>query len=152
MLKIQPDQIEIVHQLPGSLCQALLDLGRVEEVEPGSIIVNEGDHLDCLYIVLEGQLEALLPDIRPRISAVRLGRLGPGKCFGEYAFVDRQPASATIRAITGARVFSIGYDDLYTLFDEHPAVPYIIYGNLLKILVRRLREQNAELDLFTVAF
>jgi CRP-like cAMP-binding protein len=97
-------------------------------------------------------MEALLPRTESRLSAVRLNELGPGDCFGEYAFVDQRPASATIRALTNAEVFSIGYDALHAFLDEHPTVASIVYQNLLHILVRRLRMTNAELDLFTLSF
>jgi len=102
--------------------------------------------------VLEGRTEAFLPKTESRVTAVRLNELGPGDCFGEYAFIDQRRASATIRALTDAEVFCIAYDDLRAFLDGHPTVASIIYQNLLHILVRRLRMTNAELDLFTLSF
>jgi CRP-like cAMP-binding protein len=143
---------QIFYRLPESLCENLFDAGETLSFSAGSIVLNEGDRLRCLYIVLKGQTEALLPKTESRLSAVRLNELGPGDCFGEYAFIDQRPASATIRALTDAEVFCIGYDELRAFLDEHPTVASIIYQNLLHILVRRLRESNAELDLFTLSF
>ena len=96
--------------------------------------------------------EAFLPKTEHRISAVRLNELGPGLCFGEYALVDQQPASATIRALTDVEVFCIRFEALHAFLDSHTIVASIIYQNLLHILVQRLRASNAELDLFTLAF
>ena len=151
MSRIEPDQIEIFHRLPKSQCQALLDTGEIKRLKAGAIILNEGDELDSLYVVLEGRMEAGLPKTKPRFTAVRLNELGPGQCFGEYALVDQQPASATIRAVTDAEVFRLDYDAMRSFLDAHPAVASIIYQNLLRILVQRLRASNAELDLFTLA-
>lgn len=152
MPQVELDQIQIFHRIPKPLCQTLFDTGEIKHVPGNTIILNEGDHLDFLYIVLEGRTEAFLPKTEHRISAVRPNELSPGHCFGEYAFVDQQPASATIRALTDTEVFCIRYDALHALLDTHPIVASIIYQNLLHILVQRLRASNAELDLFTLAF
>lgn len=141
---------QIFYRLPQALCQTLLDSGETRSVPADGIILKEGDQLHHLYIVLEGRAEVFLPKTESRITAVRLNELGRGDCFGEYAFVDQQPASASIRALTDAEVFCIGYGALRTLLDGHPAVASVIYQNLLHILVRRLRMANAELDLFTL--
>jgi len=142
---------QIFYRLPGTLCQTLYDTGEIKSVPAGEIILNEGDELDSLYIVLTGRTEAILPKTESRAGAVRLSELGPGDCFGEYAFIDQQPASATIRALTDAEVARIGYDALRRFLDAHPTVGSIVYQNLLHILVRRLRLSNAELDLFTLS-
>jgi len=152
MPQVEFHRDQIFYRLPESLCQTLFDTGETRSVPAGNIILNEGDQLNHLYIVLEGSTEALLPKTGSRVCAVRLSELGPGDCFGEYAFVDQRPASATIRALTDAEVFCIGYDALYAFLDAHPTVASIVYQNLLHILVRRLRTTNEELDLFTLSF
>jgi len=152
MPQIELDQFEIFQRVPKPLCQTLFDSGEIKNVPAGASIVHEDEQLDSLYIMLEGRTEAILPKKGSRISEVRLNELKPGHCFGEYAFIDQQPASATIRALTDARVFSIGYDALHGILDDNPAVASIVYQNLLHILVRRLRASNAELDLFTLSF
>jgi hypothetical protein len=152
-----PPQVEfhrnqIFYRLPETLCQDLFDSGETRAVSAGEIILDESDHPDSLYIVLKGRMEALLPRTESRVTAVRLSELGPGDCFGEYAFIDQQPASASVRALTDAEVFSIGYEALRTYLNAHPTIASIVYQNLLHILVRRLRATNAELDLFTLSF
>jgi CRP-like cAMP-binding protein len=146
------DQFQIFQRLPDAEVQNLLEAGVVETHPAGSVILHERDQLHSLYIVLEGKAEAFLPKTPERFTAVRLSELAPGQCFAEYAFVDQQPASASIRALTDARVFCISYDTLRTLLETKPAVASILYSNLLSILVKRLRASNAELDLFTLAF
>ena len=152
MTKVDFQRDQIFHRLPETLCQTLFESGETRAVPAGDIIVSEGDPLHHLFIVLEGRTEALLPKTGSRQASVRLNKFGPGDCFGEYAFIDRRPASATVRALTDAEVFCIHYDDLRAFLDGHPTVASIIYQNLLHILVRRLRMTNAELDLFTLSF
>jgi len=145
-------QIEIFQRLPDTEVQNLLEAGVVETHPAGSVILHERDQLHSLYIVLEGKAEAFLPKTPERFTAVRLSELAPGQCFAEYAFVDQQPASASIRALTDVQVFCIDYETLHALLEANPAVASILYRNLLHILVQRLRKSNAELDLFSLAF
>ena len=146
------DKIQIFQNLPESEVKAMLEAGTVESYPAGSIILNERDQPQSLYIVLEGRAEAFLPNTRERITAVRLSEIPPGHCFAEYAFIDQQPASASIRASTDALVLCIGYETLRTLLESNAPVASTFYRNLLSILVKRLRESNAELDLFSLSF
>ena len=141
----------LFHNLPESLSQLLFEAGTVEVVPAETVIVNEGDALDRLFIVLSGQVEVYLPRSSNRFSPVRLTVLGPCDCFGEYAFIDHRPASATIEALEEVEVYSIRFDTLQKFLDTHHSVASIVYRNLLSILVKRLRATNAELDLFTLS-
>jgi CRP-like cAMP-binding protein len=141
----------LFHKLPESLALLLFEAGTVSIVPTGTEIVGEGEALDKLYIVLGGKAEVYLPQNESRFSPVKLSELAPGDCFGEYAFVDRQPASASIRAASDAEVYAIHFDTLHKFLDRHHSVASILYRNLLNILVERLRASNAELDLFTLS-
>jgi CRP-like cAMP-binding protein len=142
-------QAPILEKIPEPVCQMLLEAGETRKLRAGEVIVNEGERLARLYIVLAGEVEVYLPKRSARITPVKLTRLGPGGCFGEYAFVDHQPASAAIRSVDLAEVFSISHLDLQNFLDSHMTVASIFYRNLLRILAGRLRSANAELDLFS---
>ncbi len=152
MPDVEYSRDQIFYRLPDALCQLLYEAGDIATVPAGTVIVNEGDKLHRLYILLSGRIEIFLPGGEHRLSDMALTQLGPGDCFGEYAFVDRQPASATIRASDDCEVYSIAHDTLQEFLDTHHSVASVIYKNLLRILVGRLRASNAELDLFTLSF
>lgn len=152
MPQVDYSRDQIFFRLPEALCQLLYDAGEIARVPSGTVIVNEGEKLDRLSILLFGETEVFLPRDDRRVSDVRLTHLHPGDCFGEYAFVDRQPASASIRAVEDSEVYSIRHTTLREFLDTHHSVASIIYQNLLRILVGRLRASNAELDLFTMSF
>ena len=139
----------LFHKLPEVLADRLFETGAVSAVPAGKVIMEEGEALDRLFIVLAGHVEVYLPEGAHRVAAVRLTVLKPGDCFGEYAFVDREPASASIRAMGDVEIYAIDFDLLQRFLDEHPTVAAIVYRNLLHILVKRLRDSNAELDLFS---
>lgn len=142
-------QAPILEKIPEAVCQILLEAGDTMRLRPGEVIVNEGERLARLYIVLAGEVEVYLPKRSARVAPVKLTRLAPGGCFGEYAFIDQQPASAAIRSVDRAEVFSISHEDLQAFLDSHYTVASLFYRNLLRILAGRLRAANAELDLFS---
>lgn len=152
MSHIEFKRNQIFHRLPEALCQLLYETGETEEVPAGTTIVSEGENLDRLFVLLSGRAKVFLPAEGDRVSSVRLAEIKNGDCFGEYSFIDKQPASATIRAIEDSKVYSISHDRLRQFLDTHPIVASIVFQNLLGMLVSRLRASTSELDLFTMSF
>jgi|SoiMetStandDraft_2_1073263.scaffolds.fasta_scaffold202404_1 CRP-like cAMP-binding protein len=145
----------IVHSIVfEQLTPAELDLivprCRLVEASPGQMILTEGKQGTGLYIVLEGEVEAFLPDEASdglkRRSAIQLNVLGPGRCFGEYGLVDDSPSSASVRALVPTRLCWLPRDDFRSLTEQHDRLAKVIYSNLLRFLIRRLRVKDQELD------
>ena len=70
----------------------------------------------------------------------------PGACFGEYSLLDQKEVSATVEAVSPARICYLANSDYRRIVDTDLAVENIIYRNLLNLLVGRLRAINLELD------
>ena len=70
------------------------------EAAPGTVLVREGDHDDCFYVVLAGVLAVSQRD-RGALSILR-----PGDYFGEVAATMSVPRTATVSAMTPAVVAS----------------------------------------------
>jgi CRP-like cAMP-binding protein len=104
-----------------------------------------------LYIVLEGTVEVFLPERSvagmKRPSRVRLNVLAPGRCFGEYGLIDDQPSSASAETVTAAQLCFLPTDDFRGIVNGNHRIGKIIYANLLRFLVSRLRSKDRELDL-----
>src|SRR5215470_19379668 len=89
--------------LPAAELDPVLPTIELMTRKPKELILSEGSPTDGLYIVLEGEVEVFLPEraasgaLRP--SRIRLGRLGPGRCLGEYGVIDDQPSSASVEAL-----------------------------------------------------
>ena len=78
----------VFEQLESGDVDLILSSCRLLDTAAGGFILTEGLPSDGLYIILEGQIEFLLPEhagggLR-RPSRIRLNVLGPGRCFGEY--------------------------------------------------------------------
>lgn len=58
----------------------------------GTVVFSQGDPGDCAYIIEEGCVEVVVDDLTR-------ARIGKGELFGEIALLDKQPRTATVRAI-----------------------------------------------------
>jgi CRP-like cAMP-binding protein len=141
---------QIVQGLSDKKIKKLFDAGSVVHIGTGNIIVNEGQTLDSFYIMLAGKAQVFLPVSLNRPSQIDLTTKNIFDCFGEYSFIDKQPASASVKVVEDSAVFVITHDAFQKFLDKQKKAGYIIYKNLLSILVDRLRADNAELDLFNL--
>ncbi len=66
----------------------------------GTVVINEGDRGDCVYLVAEGELE-IWHDGRPRGGVVR------GDVLGEIALTQDVPRTATVLAVTDVELWEI---------------------------------------------
>ena len=134
--------------LPRDALQPVYERGVTLKVQAGDVLIREGQTNKHLYLVLDGEVEVRLPDSPERFTAVRLGTRGPGSCLGEYALIDKRPASATVVATQPSELFKISHETLYELLKTNHVLGSTVYRNLLLHLVDRLRATDAELDLF----
>jgi CRP-like cAMP-binding protein len=139
------------HLEPADL-DLVLAHARVVHAAPGQLLLTEGTPGDGLYVVLEGEVEVFLPQTAAggghRPTPVRLNRLGPGRCFGEYGIVDDEPSSASVAARTAARLCVVPRLELRRLLEHHDRMARVVYANLLRVLVGRLRRKDQDVDLF----
>lgn len=77
---------------------ALHQAGSWVEVAPGQTVVREGGAGDAFYAIGSGRLEVTK-------GRRRLQTLEPGDAFGEIALRERTTRTATVRAVTPARLF-----------------------------------------------
>jgi CRP-like cAMP-binding protein len=127
--------------------ERIMTVAEIVKGEPGRVIITEGMPGDGLYVVLEGEVEVFLPrgGTVTRPTEVRLGRLGPGRCLGEYGVIDDQPSSAAARTVTVARLGFFPKAALRRLLERDEHIATRVYANLLRFLVDRLRRKDREL-------
>ena len=121
------------------------------DVSGGQLLLAEGQRGEGLYVILEGEIEFFLPERSVagarRPSRVRLNALGAGRCFGEYGVIDDKPSSASAQALTAARLCLLTTGELRRIVEDNDRIGRIVYANLLRFLVSRLRAKDRELDL-----
>jgi len=106
------------------------------ELPRGTVLFNEGDPGDRLYVINEGKIKlgATSGDGRETLLAI----LGPGEMFGELSLFDPGPRNATAVALTDAELLGVGHPDLEPWLTGRPEVA----AALLAALARRLRRTN----------
>jgi hypothetical protein len=70
---------------------------KIRKLEEGHVLVEQGQLGDELYLLLDGVLGV-------EVDGTSLGEIGPGAILGERAIVEAGRRTATLRAITKARV------------------------------------------------
>jgi len=137
----------VFEQLESGDVDLILSSCRLLDTAAGGFILTEGLPSDGLYIILEGQIEFLLPEhagggLR-RPSRIRLNVLGPGRCFGEYGVIDDRPASASAQALAPARLCFLPKAEFRRVIAQNDRIGKIVLFNLLRFLVGRLRGKDA---------
>ncbi len=115
------------------------------------ILIKEGQVSSAIYVIVKGQVEICLPEQNEeakykRPTKVKLAIKGVGDFFGEYSLIDSKPASASVVATQAGEHVKITKEVMDNILDNNDRVASIVYRNILKILVRRLRHINKEYD------
>ena len=98
-----------------------------------SIIINEGDTTDSLYIILEGKVNVYLSDENGK--EVILNTQGEGDYFGELALIDDAERSASVMTTEKSTFLVVSKADFKKLLSTHPDIAF----NLIQGLTRRVR-------------
>ena len=119
------------------------------------ILIQEGKAESALYILIKGKLKVFLPQEmkgkkEQRVTEVSLNFLKKGDCFGEYSLIDHKPVSASVIAAESGELIQIQGTDFHEIVDKDDRIARIVYENILRILVKRLRKKDQELDLMLV--
>lgn len=102
---------------------------RKQHFEPGDLIFQQGDLGDCVYVIEQGQCEALGEhDGKQEL----LASLDCGAYFGEMALLSNRTRNATIRACTAMDVLIIPKTDFDKLRRSVPT-----FGNVFNELAKQ---------------
>lgn len=112
--------------------QKLVALGVQRRYRRQTVLIEEGDHGDQVYVVISGRLRAYVADAKGR--EVTLGLHGPGEYVGEMS-LDGGPRSASVQAIEPTLCAVVTRD---TLLRHIAADPEFAMGLIVR-LIRRAR-------------
>jgi cAMP-dependent protein kinase regulator len=105
--------------LPEGERKTLADRLQLVRVEPGEVVVREGDTDRSLYLVKRGAFRVTARTPGQAEPAV-LAELGAGSLFGEVALVSEAPRTATVSALEEGEVLRAGEADLRPVLERHP--------------------------------
>ena len=142
---------------------ALAEHASTKTYSKNSIVINEGETGDALYIIASGKVRICLSDEAGK--EVCLGTETSGQYFGEYALLDGAPRSATVVTESKSVFVVISRKEFNHWLDENPNANLAImkelvkkirdltenvkilalcdvYGRLVKVLMGMAREEN----------
>ncbi|MFM1942246.1 MAG: hypothetical protein RI897_1228 [Verrucomicrobiota bacterium] len=117
----------------------LVSCGHPEHVSASATLIQEGQQIDAVYIVLEGSLEVTVGGPDQAITVV-----GPGEVLGEMSFLDSRPASTSIRARTESSVFRLPRAALEVQLASDPGFAARFYRSMCLFLSHRLRRMTLQ--------
>lgn len=115
------------------------ELGAIERLAvtrnypKNSVIINEGDHTDSLYVILSGKVKIFLTDDQQKEVIVAIQRAGD--YFGELALLDEAPRSASVMTMEPCTLLMITRN----AFERHLATEPKIAISLMRGVAERLR-------------
>jgi CRP-like cAMP-binding protein len=104
-----------------------------KEYADREVIVKQGEPGNCMFVVQEGQVEAVAESDG---REMRLRTLGPNDFFGEMALFGTENRSCTIRALGKARVLTIDKRSLLAGIQEDPSLAF----RMVKTLSQRVHD------------
>ena len=106
----------------------------------GRVIFETGQSERALYILLEGTAEVDVAS--PRSGERQLAQLEKGSVFGESSFFHASPHSATVKALTDARLLRLDRDQFAALLQKDNIAALRVAANSAKILAAKLQQAD----------
>lgn len=103
--------------------------------QPGEVVLREGETSSHLFVVQEGELGIFR-------GQEMLALLGRGDYVGEMGLYDGSPASATVVSQQTTTCLVIDGVEFITLMRQSPDIGFKIQHNLVRVLMKRLRDTS----------
>jgi CRP/FNR family cyclic AMP-dependent transcriptional regulator len=132
--------IPLFSGLQESSLQDIANLATKRKYPKNTVIINEGDDTDSLYLINEGKVKIVLSDEDGK--EVIISMLGPGDFFGEMAIIDDEPRSACVITMEPSRFSIIHKAEFNKFMHNNPEAT----TNLMKSLSQRLRAANKNIE------
>jgi CRP-like cAMP-binding protein len=126
----------------------LAKLAEEESVPRDHYFNNEGEELNTLYLILEGEI-VLITTLPQKEQEVILNTLGPGDVFGWSSFIPPYTATAGAKAVSSARIVAFDAKELRNVFAEDYQFGYIMILKIAQVIRDRLNSLRIETLAYT---
>ncbi len=135
--EVPVEEVTFLDGLSEADWKKILSVVETRQFRTGDELVKMGETDDSFYIISSGSVETLIPDGKGHWRALSV--IPEGSVFGEIAFFDHGPRSATIRAVENGTAIRVTRQNFDHLTAWEPALARTILLELGKILSFRLR-------------
>lgn len=112
------------------------------EFEPNALVFRQGDPGDAFYMIEAGTVEILNAS-----DETQLNLLHAGQWFGDFALLDNEPRSASVRAQTRVLLISLPRAEFIWLVTNYPVVLHVLATSSQQQLRERDRAYLAEVEM-----
>jgi len=127
--------------------QLIASHGVARRYPKGSVLINEGDESDSLYVIVDGKVKVYLSDDSGKEVILRIQ--GSGEYFGELAIIDAAPRSASVITLEPTRVSVVTRAEFEQCMRENEDIALQLIRSLAA-RVRSLTENVRNLALLDV--
>ncbi len=138
-------KIELFSTLSDAEYLALAKQLNMQTIKQGSVIVNQEDNGDSMFIVVEG-LARVLIQVKETKAWVPTAKLIPGSYFGEMSLLLGEPRSARVVAVTDCYLYEITKEAMQHMFSSHPNLVAVLSEKIAERQIQNLKTQQALLD------
>ncbi|MFO0944798.1 MAG: mechanosensitive ion channel family protein [Planctomycetota bacterium] len=131
-------KVDIFNALPEQSLDRLAMLAKVHFHVANEVILRQGDEGSELYIIRDGIVT--VSKERGGQREMEVGRIGPGKFFGEMALLTGQRRTATIRAAEDCELLVVDKPAMSTVLTENPELA----ARIAEVLARRTEGPDAQ--------
>ena len=133
-------------ELTGKQCEELAAIINVRNLAGGEFLIREGKVDHSLYVTVAGELAVTKST---GAGEEQLHVLAPGSLAGAMGFLDGQEHSASLKAISDAKVFSIERSNFETLIEKNPMVVYQVMKTIVRDIHSIVKKMNTSHVEFT---
>ncbi len=90
----------------------------IKFLAPGEVLLKEGDKADFVYFVKKGQLTAFRGQ---KPDEQELGAISVGEFVGEMAYINGEPRSASVKAVTDCELIEVAVGTFDSVLFKRPA-------------------------------
>jgi CRP-like cAMP-binding protein len=144
-VKRQIQQSMLGTDLLGDELETLEKIANEKTYYKNDIIFSENEPGNIIYILTEGRVcIERRQQLHRRLLPKQIFTVRKGQIFGEMAFIEKGPRSATARARSNVTVVTLQQSDVEVLLEQNRELGYKLMRNLARILSNRLRRMNEQ--------
>ena len=135
-------RIELFKGLTETQLDTISEKIEVEKHKTGTMIFNQNNIRQNLYIIVEGEVELFM--LTPYGSEKRLSIFGKYDFLGEGALMDDSPHSTSARITSETTTLALSREKFKDLLTENSSVALDILSRIARVISRRISSANTK--------
>ena len=106
--------------LPNDVLLTVAQKATLRQLAEGDVLMRRGETGDSLFMINDGWFKIVMEDAQG--GELVINRTGPGETLGEMALLDEAPRSATVIALSPAKVLELKKEAFREILDQRPDI------------------------------